>query len=178
MTPPTGPVETPARVGIPGPPPRRRALRQGIAAAHAAGVAGDEARRTQVAMMTAARCSVAAISRGLRLSAERIKAILGQADTQGLVEDFRRIVKAHALSESLDIAVKGMAWVHEAIDQREPKTFDQVTRGLSNMEKLWASASGEHRPPGVQVAVITQPAESTAAEIAKLVELLVGPPTP
>lgn len=180
VTPPAGPAETP--VGVRNPPisGRRRVGRpkgsrtnpEVMVGGGSAGIAGVEKVKTQIAMMTAARCSVAAISRGLKLSSERIKAILGQTDTQGLVEDFRRIVKAHALSESLDIAVKGMAWVNEAIDQREPKTFDLVTRGLSNMEKVWSSASGEHRQQGVQVAVVNQ--TSTAAEIAQLMEFLAG----
>lgn len=143
-----------------------------------AGIAGRERVKTQIAMMTAAACSTAEISRGLKLSRDRVSAILGQADTQGLVEDFRKLVRAHALSESLDIAVKGMRWVNEAIDNREAKEFDLVTRGLSNMEKVWSSASGENKPAGVQVAVINQSSGETSAEIAKLVELLVGPSAP
>jgi hypothetical protein len=128
-------------------------------------------------MMSAARCSVEAISRGLLLSHARVKGILDTVETRGMIEAFRGMVRAHALSESLDIAVKGMDWVNETIAQREPKAFDMVTRGLSNMEKVWASAAGETRPPGVQVAVINQqPAEAPATEIAALIALLTAPP--
>ncbi len=172
MSPPAVP-ETPVVDGPPAPAPRRRG-RQGLITATAAGVAGAEAIRMQVAMMAAARCSPTAISRGLKLSRDRVNKIMGQADTAGLVDDFRKIVRAHALSQSLDIAVKGMAWVNETIDAREPKAFDLVTRGLSNMEKVWSSASGETRPQGVQVAVINQTGDASV-EIARLVEMLVGP---
>lgn len=173
LTPPGGPLEAPEAVETPAPTRRRRGTK-GTITNRAAGVPGAEAIRMQVAMMSAAACHPTAISRGLKLSRERVTRILGQADTAGLVEDFRKIVRAHALSQSLDIAVKGMAWVNETIDQREPKAFDLVTRGLSNMEKLWSSASGETRPQGVQVAVINQTGE-TSVEIARLVEMLVGP---
>lgn len=128
----------------------------------------------KVAVMCAGTLSVAEISRGLNLAKTRVAEILGQTDTQSLIADFRGLVRAHAMSQSLDIAVKGMAWVNEAIDERAPKTFDLVTRGLSNMEKVWSSASGETRPQGVQVAVINQTGE-TSVEIARLVEMLVGP---
>jgi len=140
----------------------------------AKGRLGDETLKTKIAMMAAAACSVEAIARGLLMSQERVRGILSQVETKGLAEDFRKIVKAHALSESIDIAVKGMAWVQETIDNREPKAFDMVARGLSNMERVWSSASGENRPQGVQVAVINQPTESQAGEIAALVDLLVG----
>ena len=147
------------------------------------GAAGREKVKTQVAMMRAAAVHPNAISRGLKISRDRINAILGQADTQGLVEDFRKILRAHALSQSLDISVKGMRWLNEVLEHREgdknaPKAFELVSRGLGNMERLWSSAAGENRPQGVQVAVINQPGESPAAEIAKLIELLVPPAQP
>jgi hypothetical protein len=139
-------------------------------------VAGAAAVQQQVAMLSAVRCSEASIARALQMSRERVNKILGAADTTGLVEDFRKLVRAHALSSSLDIAVKGMDWVHETIDQREPKHFDMVARGLSNMERFWSSAAGEHAPRGVQVAVINQaPAGEASGEIARLVELLLSP---
>jgi len=141
----------------------------------AKGVLGDETRRMQVAMMAAASIGVNGIARGLKLQHARVREILSEVDTTQLIEDVRQLVRAHALSESLDIAVKGMAWVTETIDQREAKTFDLVARGLSNMERVWASAAGEGRPAPLQVAVINQPTPDASAEIAKLVELLVGP---
>ena len=176
-----------AELGPPPPPPptRPEGHQKGVRYANGTrvggwshGRAGQQKVKTQVAMMAAAACAPKQIARGLLLSRERVQAILGQAETQGLVEDFRKIVRAHALSESLDIAVKGMAWVNEAIDNREAKEFDLVARGLSNMERVWSSAAGENKPQGVQVAVINQPGESPAAEIAKLLDMLVAPAQP
>jgi DNA-binding Lrp family transcriptional regulator len=144
------------------------------------GPAGKRKVEQKVAMLRVVDCSPTAISRALKLSRERVTAILGRAETAGLVEDFRKLIRAHALSESLDIAVKGMAWVNEAIERKEAKEFDLVTRGLSNMEKIWASAAGEHKPMGVQVAVVNNqpPGESPASEIAKLLDFLIPPVQP
>ena len=178
VIPPDSPATTPGVLDPPATLSRRPGLSRGVRGTvvptQDPGPLGQAVLAQQVAMMTAARVTPTAIARGLRLTKKRVDKILGQIETAGLVEDFRKIVRAHALSESLDIAVKGMAWVNQAIDSKEAKTFDLVTRGLSNMEKVWSSAAGEHRPQGVQVAVINQTGD-TSKEIAALVEMLVGP---
>ncbi len=124
--------------------------------------------------MAAGTCSQAEIARALRMHQKDVWKILQDVDTAKLVDEARKVVRAYTISESLQIAVKGMAWVNETIDNRDSQQFDQVARGLGNLERVWSSASGERAPAPVQVAVINQPAGSdSAAEIARLVELLV-----
>ena len=185
MTPQAAPLALPPAGGTPAPAKRSPGRPRGTktnpeVVLGGAGIAGREKVKTQIAMMAAAAVKPGAISRGLRLSKARITQILGQSDTQGMVDDFRKILRAHALSSSLDISVKGMKWLNEVLDNRDddkmaPKAFELISRGMSNMEKVFASASGENRPQGVQVAVINQAPGETSAEIAKLVEMLVGP---
>ena len=108
--------------------------------------------------------------------ASRVRELLGRADTKIMVDQYRQWLKAQALSDAIEIQADGFAWVKETMTAREPKAFDLVTRGMSNMERIYASASGEGQRP-VQVAQVNVSAESAVPEIKALLEELLGTKT-
>lgn len=127
-----------------------------------------------VAMLAAHRIPMKKIGRVIQRDWKTVKAILGKAETQRMIEDYRMFLKSHAMSEALKIQTDGFRWVKETLEQREPKAFDLVTRGMSNLERIYASAAGEGQKP-VQVAQVNLTGENPTSELKALLKELLGP---
>lgn len=127
-----------------------------------------------IASMVAHRVPLKKIGRAVQRDWKTVRTILGQAETQRMVEDYRLFIKGHALSEAVEIQVDGFKWLKETMQSREPKEFAMVAKGMGDLERIYASASGEGQK-AVQVAQINVPGEGVTAEIRALVEALMPP---
>jgi hypothetical protein len=126
-----------------------------------------------VATMSAQGMGLKRIGQAIQRDWKTVRTILGRAETQKMIQDYRDFLKGQALSEALQIQTDGFKWVKETMARREAKDFDSVTRGMSNLERIYASASGENAK--VQVAQINMPPEGVHAEILDLVKALLPP---
>lgn len=122
-----------------------------------------------VAMLAAHRVPLKKIGRVMQRDWKTVRAILGKSETQRMIEDYRQFLKGHAMSEALKIQRDGFKWVKEALESREAKEFDLVTRGMSNLERIYASAAGEGQK-AVQVAQVNVAGESPASELKALLK--------
>jgi hypothetical protein len=128
-----------------------------------------------VAMLHAHRIPLKKIGRVMQRDWKTVKAILGKAETQRMVEDYRQFLKGHAMSEALKIQRDGFTWVKETLANREAKEFDLVTRGMSNLERIYASAAGEGQK-AVQVAQVNVSGETPTQELKALLSDLLAKP--
>ena len=126
-----------------------------------------------VATMSAQGMGLQKIGRAIQRDWKTVRTILGRAETQKMIADYREFLKGQALSEALEIQTDGFKWVKETMAKREAKEFDSVTRGMSNLERIYASASGENAK--VQVAQINVPSGDVHGEVLDLLKALMPP---
>ena len=79
------------------------------------------------------------------LSMNQVDRIVRQPATQERILELRRIWESVAHEKLTDMSDKTMALVEETIDAKDPKGFDQVMRGVANMERVSASVAGVGR---------------------------------
>ncbi len=127
-----------------------------------------------VATMSAQHMGLKKIAKAVQRDWKTVREILGKAETQQMIDDYRTFLKSQALSEALQIQTDGFRWVKETLVNREAKEFDSVTRGMSNLERIYASASGENNK-AVQVAQVNVSGESPVGEIKALLAALLPP---
>ena len=116
-----------------------------------------------VAQMRGVGIKRTAIAKILGMSVDTVDAILKRDDVKDLTVRIREATRTMTLNTALQASAKAHDWVMETIDKRDAKSFDAVTRGIAALEKTGASASGENKPAGVQVAVINQQQSSDEA---------------
>ena len=81
----------------------------------------------------------------LRLSPTTITAIKSREEVQTLIVKLRETIRELSLSEIAKGQQQAWSWLNEIIALQDSKSFDLVTRGLSALEKVASSASGEAR---------------------------------
>ena len=136
---------------------------------------GPELAQT-IAMMAANRIPLLKIGRAVQRDWKTVRAILGRAETQRMMEDYRTFMRSHALAQSIDIQTQGFDWVRETMAAKDPKAFALVSKGMGDLERIYASAAGEGQKT-VQVAQVNVSGDSPTAEIKALLASLL-PPTP
>ena len=127
------------------------------------------AEEEQIARMAAAGATKTSIAARLRRSLDVVNATLAMPAVQEFMLQCREATRAITLAGVQQTQSKAMGWLDEIVDLRDPRAFDSVSRGILNLEKTGASASGESRPQ-VQVAVVNQQQESE--EIRSLIRAL------
>lgn len=99
----------------------------------------------QVAAMTAMGVSAKKAAEALNLSSSTINKIRGQAEVKVLIGRLRESIREVALSHIAKTQEATWAWLSKVISAEDPKAFDAITRGLSALEKISSSTSGEAR---------------------------------
>lgn len=101
----------------------------------------------QVAILAAGGSSKASISRDTRMSMDLVNKILNQPDTQAYMAKCREAIRSVALDGMVQAQESAVQWVKEVAEAKaDPKAFELVTRGMSNLERVASSASLENKP--------------------------------
>jgi hypothetical protein len=97
-------------------------------------------------------------------------------DLQEQLRELRENVRMYALQRTIQIQQAAWDLADKTLVDKDTKGFDSVTRGLSQIERIAASAAGEHSRPQVQVAVVNaqQAPEEAKALIRALLEESAG----
>jgi hypothetical protein len=114
-----------------------------------------------VIQMAGTGLSQAKIAKALGISKKTVWTMLAQPDVATKVAQLRAALRV-VLAEGIQaVAPPALDWAKRlAEEQKDPKAFDAVMRGLHAGEKIAASASGENRPqaqPAQQVQVLVAP---------------------
>lgn len=116
--------------------PRRKA-QEGIIASQSAWM------QNGVAMMRAEGMSQEKISKALDLSPNTVSRMLDSPKVQSRVSELREIHRLVTQEKMASIVDKTWALTEKTLDDKDPQDFMRMTAGLSNLEKVSASASGE-----------------------------------
>jgi predicted transcriptional regulator len=120
----------------------------------------------------------------LRISRSSVNTILARPQVQEFISQTREAIR-HVTLAQVQQAQEGVGdWLKEVIQSKDAKSFDSVARGVLALEKTSASASGENRPVGTQIAIVT--GESQREQMGGMLKELLGhyetvdiaPPTP
>ena len=123
------------------------------------GVPLTPAEEEQIAKMAAVGVGIRDIATRLRRSRDAVGAVLATPEVQEFMRQCREATRTITLAGVHETQTKAMDWLGEVVESRDPRAFDAVSRGVLNLEKTAASASGEARAQ-VQVAVLNQQQES------------------
>lgn len=106
--------------------------------------------------MAAAGMNAHEIGRAMLLARTTIDDQIKSPELQARLQRWRELFRAQALEQAQGIQIKAWTLANQALDEGDAKSFDAVTRGISAMERVAASASGENKPASVNVAVVNQ----------------------
>lgn len=108
--------------------------------------AARELRRQQAVALRAQGHGQAEIAAALRVAQTTVSSDLKRPKSQHELTTLRAIAREKLLtSTSHTIIDKASALVEKTLDDQDAKSFDFASRGLLNLEKVSASASGEAR---------------------------------
>jgi len=91
----------------------------------------------------------------LRMSRASVNTILARPQVQEFISQTREAIRHVTLAQVQQAQENIGTWLQEVIQSRDPKAFDAISRGVLALEKTSSSASGENRPVGTQIAIVT-----------------------
>ena len=105
-----------------------------------------------VAEMASAGASRRSISNDLYRSEDFIAKILARPDVIAYMGRCREAIRSVTLDGMVKIQQDAVTWAQQIADAKDdPKALELVTRSMSNMERVAASASGENKPASIVV---------------------------
>mgnify|MGYP001568526590 CR=1 FL=1 len=99
----------------------------------------------QVATLAAGGVSTRKTAEVLRLSPTTITQVKNREEVRDLITKLRETIRGVALEAISRGQEQAWSWLNEIVEAKDPRAFDYVTRGLSALEKVASSASGEAR---------------------------------
>lgn len=112
------------------------------------------------------------IAEMLRMSTTSVQTIIARPHVQEFITQTREAIR-HVTLAQIQQAQEGVGdWLKDLIQSRDSKSFDSVARGVLALEKTSASASGENRPVGTQIAIVT--GESQREQMSGMLKELLG----
>ena len=127
-----------------------------------------EADAISAAALVAAGLSRQRISTALGVSMAMVEGIAKDPGMHAFITKVREAIRAETLAGLQTVQGPILDWIGDSVNGKDAKTFDYVTRGLSALEKVAASASGETRPQPTTVNVVG----NVTAEAHELIEAL------
>jgi hypothetical protein len=106
--------------------------------------------------MAAAGANPGEMARAFKRTPTAVRQHLAKPELQKIIEDHRLRFRAQAIEQAEAIQHKAWSLADEALEMKDAKMFDAVTRGIAAMERTAASASGENKPAALNVNVGVQ----------------------
>ena len=93
--------------------------------------------------MAAGGVSTRTTAEVLRLSPTTITQVKKREEVRDLITKLRETIRGVALEAISRGQEQAWSWLNEIVEAKDPRAFDYVTRGLSALEKVASSASGD-----------------------------------
>lgn len=111
----------------------------------------DTLTETKTLALAAAGIPQTEVARTLGLGREQVGRLVRDPENAGLLTQLRASIRAKTLEAVERSQAARWDWVDQAVEAKDGRTFDQVTRGLLHLERIASSASGELQTRNVKI---------------------------
>jgi len=130
--------------------------------------------RHAIAVQDAMGMTTMQIAQSLQITRTQVQLVRANPDIQQLTQELRQAVRL--VQQQSVMAQTQQAWTRasEALTAADARSYDAYMRGLAAMEKISASAAGEHKPASIQIANVNAPTLDGKAALAGVLSDIFG----